>query len=430
MKNTKNNFQIESTLTIFSPDTKEAIVERILSSKEFTNVLDNDPKRVKNHSIALICFEGEEITHICYLRKGQRVATGQVRVRASDIISIRELPFNEFLDESSKSFRKLLKRSFGIGYQSVPPKTGEEMLNILFKLRPESKNDILKLFSKTRNRSSTIYQGNIAVEKDAVGICLDIFGLKRSKINTTQDQKNIGESFLSGLEQYTAYEDDIIFNDVNNFPGYAKIKDNIIGTAEFQNDAGEKLIIINANRKPVEKDLGVDLIYFNRRYSAFTLVQYKMMDRGSSGEIYFNPNQESHEVEIERMNEKLRQLVSQEPDHSLDDYRLSRCPIFFKLCKKLTSRADNFSIAAGAYIPLDQWNLLIKDSSTLGPQGGRQIGYHTLKNRYLGTQGFVELVQKGFIGTNSISSEDLGKYIEERIKNGSSVLYAIDESKD
>jgi hypothetical protein len=265
------------------------------------------------------------------------------------------------------------------------------------------------------------------VEKDALGICLDIFGIDRSKI-LENCSNNMGDSFMSRINGYTAYEDDIIYNDLNNFPGYNKIKDSIVGTTEFENDAGEKLVVINANRKPLEKVLGVDLIYFNRQYAAFTFVQYKMMDNECDGDSYFNPNQKSHTVELARMNDVLQKWLSKTSNNSLKDYRFSTCPIFFKICKKLTSKADDFSIAAGAYIPLDQWNILIKDPSTVGPRGGCQVGYHTLKNRYLGTQGFVQLVQKGFIGTYSLDSERLGSFIEERIERGSSIIYAIDQS--
>lgn len=39
---------------------------------------------------------------------------------------------------------------------------------------------------------------------------------------------------------------------------------------------------------------------------------------------------------------------------------------------------------------------------------------------------FIDLVQLGFIGTQSLASHEIALFIEEAIKSGHSVLYAID----
>jgi hypothetical protein len=200
---------------------------------------------------------------------------------------------------------------------------------------------------------------------------------------------------------------------------------------EFENNRGEKLTVINANRKPAEKATGTDLIYFHRDYEAFTFVQYKMMDKHGKEEsdYYYNPNQKSHTSEFARL-KKLQQLIDKEPaSDKLLDYRLAHTPIFFKVCKKLQLKADETTIAAGAYLPLDHWERLIKDPSTKGKKGGCQIGYHTLHSRYIGTQTFVDLMQKGFLGTHSQASKKIALFVEDAIKNGHSVMYAIEQKK-
>jgi hypothetical protein len=157
-----------------------------------------------------------------------------------------------------------------------------------------------------------------------------------------------------------------------------------------------------------------------------------MMDKQSGDPVYYyyNPNQKSHEEEIKRMN-VLHDLVNSLPSSSqLADYRINKCPIFFKLCKKLQLKADDTSIAFGAYIPLDHWHLLLEDESTKGPKGGRQIGYKALRKRFIGTQTFVDLMQHGFIGTQSLSSQKIALFVEEAIKSGHSVIYAIENRKN
>lgn len=432
---------IDATLMIQSSDLCDSILQRIDYNGQFTTVTANDPKDILTTALALCCLEpftfGDSlanVTHICILRKGQRVATGQIRIKGTDIVKLPDIPLNQLVDTLPKNFHSNGRKAFGIDYQKVGEKTGIELFKALLKLCPKQESDILNLEKKLRGKPLNIESSraeDIAAEKDALGICLDIFGINRSEIlgSWTNTDGSIGNSFLSGLTQYVAYEDDIISQDMHNLPGWKIVSESIAGIVEFQNEDNEKLTVINANRKPLEKALGVDLIYFHRKYEAFTFIQYKMMDQKveKTGAIYFNPNQKSHTEELKRMQQLLNMLSLEKNSTKLNDYRLSNCPIFFKVCKKLTLKPNETSIASGAYIPVDQWAILLSDTSTLGPKGGCQIGYHTLKKRYIGTQVFVELMQKGFLGTQSISSKKIALFIEDAIKNGHSVVYAIDE---
>src|SRR5690606_20430939 len=119
---------------------------------------------------------------------------------------------------------------------------------------------------------------------------------------------------------------------------------------------------------------------------------------------YYNPNQKSHDEEFRRLI-NLRRLIDKENSPSdLAGYRFSSCSLFFKLCKKIELKMDDHSLAPGMYIPLDQWELLLEDETTLGAKGGRQLGYHTLCKRYMNKDTFVDLIQAGFIGTTGNAS--------------------------
>jgi hypothetical protein len=237
---------------------------------------------------------------------------------------------------------------------------------------------------------------------------------------------------LSGLKQFAVYEDDIINYDLRLFPGFESVPgDHITGLVEFESEDGEKLTVINANRKPLEKAMGVDLIYFHRRYESFVMVQYKMMDHRSDehNTFYFNPNQGSHNDELERLKALKAKIAQQGKGNGLTGYRFSDCVLFFKLCKKFEMKWDDDSLAPGMYVSLDQWELLLSDESTLGPNGGRQFGYHTLKKRYLNKETFVSLVQAGLIGTCDQASNKIAAFIEYAIAKGHSVMYALDERR-
>lgn len=433
--------RIHSTLTIFAPELSGSIIERIEQDGKFTTVTDNPPSDIAPLSLSLLCLDTPDnadvpsITHICLLKKQQRVATGQVRLKGTDVVALQSISTKNIVALLPKKLQASGEKAFSVGYKAVPPKTGEAILKALLTIvSDEKKQAILRLIEKIggqkiKHRSKRA--DDAAAEKDALGICLDIFGIDRPEILATWTEagsSNPATSFLSGLKEYVAYEDDLISKDIHLVPGWKEISEEISGIVEFENDDGDKLTVINANRKPLEHAFGVDLIYFHRGYNAFTFVQYKMMDKqgSKSDEYYFNPNQKSHAAEITRMNTLHTSINGLPKGASLSDYRLGECPIFFKLCKKLQLKGDDTSIAAGAYIPLDHWNMLLTDESTKGPKGGRQIGYKNLKKRYLGTKTFIDLVQLGFIGTQSLASHKIALFIEEAIKSGHSVLYAID----
>jgi hypothetical protein len=269
------------------------------------------------------------------------------------------------------------------------------------------------------------------LEKDALGLTLDIFGIDRANVyrNWQSNSSELGESFLSGLDEFTVYEDDALAHDLHVFPGLDISKRDITGVVEFESEDGERLTVINANRKPLEKAMGVDLIYFHRRYESFVMVQYKMMDQRSEeyDSFYYNPNQSSHDDELQRL-QRLRDLIGDEKKKdNLEHYRLTDSMLFFKLCKKIELKKTDHSLAPGMYIPLEEWEHLLEDDSTLGKRGGRQLGYHTLKKRYLHKDTFVNLVRSGMIGTAGDASQKIAAFIQDAIAQGHSVMYALDE---
>lgn len=431
---------IQAALTIDSSNLCYNILEKIASHNTFTTVLEASKNAILPVALSLLSVDpfssGDEIniTHIAILRKGNRVATGQIRIKADEILELPPHSIKSILNLLPIKYQTIGRRYFNGGYSKIPEKTGQALFKAILECFPSQAKEI-QHFSSRANRSVIIqnYRAqDAAAEKDAVGLSLDIFGIDRSKILRSWENHSMGESwgqsFLNGLSQYSAYEDDLINHDLRNLPGWSTISNNITGIVEFENNDKERLIIINANRKPLEKALGIDLIYFHRKYEAFTLVQYKMMDQKveNGNECYYNPNQKSQLEEQKRMEKLYSILLEDKSSDSLIDYRLGNCPIFFKICKKLQLKYDDATIAPGAYIPLNQWKILLDDDSTKGPKGGCQIGFHTLGKRYIGTAVFVDLVQRGFLGTQSAASKKLGLFIQTAIADGHSIVYAID----
>jgi len=432
--------KIAAILDIADEHIADSIAESIGARGSFTNVVNADPAKIASKGLTLLYLNIGYATgsncFICILKKQSRVATGQARVKATRCIPIEAFDLDELIGGlPNLQFQRRAAAAFGHGYQRLSNKLSVHVFDTLKKQYPADAEVLDELYHQLKHqviRKPSARQEDAAVEQDAVGLSLDIFGANRSEIFRSWDRQrsDLGTSFLKGLPKYAAYEDDIIHYDVNHFPGFEAVSgDDITGVVEFENGEGEQLTVINANRKPLEKALGVDLIYFDRKQAAFVMVQYKLMDQRSeeNDDLYFNPGQGNHDEELQRLSE-LRQLIAAEdlPD-GLSGYRFADCPLFFKLCRKIQPRIDDHSLAPGMYIPLDQWLLLLDDDSTLGRNGGRQLGYHTLQKRYLNKETFVGLIRSGLIGTAGNASEKIGTFIEAAIAMGHSVLYAVEE---
>lgn len=407
------------------------------NGEDFTYAPQVDPRKISPIGLSLICipsgFNSQSLEiYLCVLKKQGRITTGTVRVKGIDAIHLPDFELGEFLLKFEKRFLKPAREAFDSTFVNLSEKLSEIFYELLSQHYIYLADEFDRMFKKTLGSllpALNIRDEDAAIEKDALGVCIDIFGVDRSEIMRKWKAKEgrLGDSFLNGLEEYAAYEDDIISNDLHVVPGYDLIKESITGVVEFENSHGDKLCVINANRKPLEKATGVDLIYFHRKYEAFTCIQYKMMDqKDAKSNLYFNPVQKSHQHELARMLELQKSLAKEQKGTSLNDYRFMDCPIFFKLCKKLQLKDDDGNIATGAYISLDQWCILLNDDSTKGRLGGTQIGYHTLNRRYLSKQSFIELVQRGMIGTQAKGSKKLANFIQAAIANGHSVMYAIE----
>lgn len=94
------------------------------------------------------------------------------------------------------------------------------MFQALLKILPEKKEQILRLANKLNTQKLEVNSRamDVAAEKDATSICLDIFGIDRSQIIQSWDAEEglNGKSFLTGLTDYTIYEDDAISHDLHS----------------------------------------------------------------------------------------------------------------------------------------------------------------------------------------------------------------------
>jgi hypothetical protein len=181
---------------------------------------------------------------------------------------------------------------------------------------------------------------------------------------------------------------------------------------------------VNVNRRPVERTLGVDLVYYHHDYGSFVLVQYKMMREETSGgstRFFYRPSGDRNlAAELSRM----RTIVSSaQTDGVPDEYRLHAGACYMKLCRPTTLDATSTELIKGLYIPLDYWDVLNASGEVVGPRGGVRLGYDTVR-RYLNNSLFVRLVERAWIGSRGVTNADLIKVVRAAVDAGRSVTLA------
>lgn len=228
------------------------------------------------------------------------------------------------------------------------------------------------------------------------------------------------KSFLDELPAVRAIEDQPIARDTVSFTGAHQVEFTVAG-AVFDM-GGRTLEVFNVNRQRIEDDLGVDLVYLNDAFDAWTLVQYKLLEDQfeTRGGIYrVDP---AFEKALRRMN----RFRASEPDdwrikNGHGSYRLCGDGFYFKLCRRVQVEPRSNELLPGMYLPRLFIEAALADSTFSGPQGGRVISSENVA-RHLTNTLFANLVRDGWIGTRETSSSQIRAFLTESLSDRRSLV--------
>lgn len=370
-------------------------------------------------SVALLC-DRREIWGIALLERGQAVTTFQQRMKFSRIVGDFSIEASRLTRAMPKGPREHARRRLKEG-GIIPPKTADALLETMNRLAPELAFEISLLAGSgiipgwLQDRESRSYE-TVALEREAVAAALRATGLSAQALSEW-DPPDGPAPFLQGLRSAVLREDHIISNDLHYFGGWRR-EDILSNIISYEKD-GHRVTVANFNREPPERVLGVDLLYYNHKFEAYTLVQYKRLrrERPNSEPVYRPDQDEDLKREIERMN----RLVEPGKTHTLREYRLHQGGAFLKTCSPHLPLYSS-RLAAGMYFPLDMWDLTCKSREAKGPRGGTAISFQQV--RYLRNDAFIGLVQDGWIGTRSLTSNMVSELISDAIRGRRSVIAA------
>lgn len=251
-------------------------------------------------------------------------------------------------------------------------------------------------------------------QEDAIRSAMAAFGLRTSSPPDQIALKRGASSSLGFLGAHL-YEDNVVHADASHLPGFDAIAPDVTGRAVFQK-GDERLIIYTANKLPLEKMLGVDLIYVNETRGNIVMIQYKMLEENNCSpggqDWMFRPNKQLRD-EISRM--RLPTFTG-----LLSDYRLSRDPFFFKFVKRKVMNDSHQAF----FVSLDHLNQILDAPKTKGPKGGVRVSYDALGGAYLREADMLGLIRSGYIGTHKAETEALATIIAEVAKGNRAVVLA------
>lgn len=397
----------------------------------FSDALSSADWPIRQWEVCGLLFAPGEITHWALARKGKRVATGKVRIEFTEV-SPTSIRIADVVQRMGPSVQKnIISSRSGTG-GAVPSGTWQTLKTVIGQVSAESLQTVERLERLRDQSTERINRPGteiVAQQRDAVGLALDVFDptgrLRKASLQgwTAPDGDHL-TSFIDGLAGVRTVEDQLIAHDAATFPGTDSIRHTAIG-AVFAS-GNRKLEVFNVNRTAVEHALGVDLLYLNEPFGAWTMIQYKCMERAKDtpgASAVYRPD-ERFDAELTRMIEFRNAM---EDKWTIADgksmYRLSGDGFFFKLCARIQLEVLSEALLPGMYLAREHVQAILADPAALGPRGGRQITFENTA-RHLSNTLFAELLRDGWIGTRGVSSAQVADLVGTSLSSGRAVVVA------
>jgi hypothetical protein len=267
--------------------------------------------------------------------------------------------------------------------------------------------------------SQKCFRGPESFQEDALLTAFKTFGLAA---NDRALSLELVEGRETALARVAIMEDLVIQHDARRITGYELVKSDLTGRAVFEK-GNDRLEVFTANRAPLEKVFGVDLIYLNLSKQNIVMLQYKMLEP-----------QELEEDETDwiyrpdaKLDDEIGRMKQFAKGHAPGphEYRLNPAVFYLKFVKR-----DAMISSGGIVIPLDHFERLRADPSCRGPKGGLRVSYKSLSGRYLRQNAFMDLIRSGYIGAHADITSQLRNLIEAALNNGRALVAAIQQQKD
>ncbi|WP_263377360.1 hypothetical protein [Granulicella paludicola] len=391
---------------------------------------DYHPRRAE---LVIVSLEGRKPDYLGISVRSKFGTTGQMNVMISNLISVERLSTAEIIASLPKRFRANFSPPL-VGIYRPTPRLWEKLLSILIPDTPNNKirmRALQRAFSEANRVGRRANDGGLeAFERDAIASALQAWGgptVRRKVLRGAVPTDDERAPFLARLRDVISREDPQINHDHTVFPGMVISRRDIVSSVTLT-DGSDQITILNCNRQPLERTLGVDLIYYSHKYKAFVLVQYKRMVDDNGIPTYRPHSDDNHEKELVRMRiaGQLLQALPQQNSVDTSGFRLNRAPFFIKLCEAKASIGLDSGMVAGMYLPLELWETLLSSPKVIGPKGGIVVTWENCTRRFSNGE-FTNLLRNGWIGSSEGQTDKLSEIVEEVLDSGRMLILAATE---
>lgn len=384
----------------------------------FTEAWRRDAWKGSQAHVALLIY-GDRVKWVGQARGGHTITTFDRVVSVDQITEVDEVLLSELAAVLPVRHRAVLDRR-GI----VPPAGGRALLDAFVELRPWTAEVIERLQQPQDLRLPRGRRGELlSQERDGLGLLLDIADVGRTVLRAWTPPP-IGVPFLAGMPTTPVLEDHLIAHDIDRYSDWLSVPTDNVAWRAYQR-RGRRMFVMNANRTPVERTLGVDVVYWNEHDKAFVLVQYKKLTRALKGTSRAGAH-EYHDVfrpdrnlaaELERMT-----AIDTLCEQQAGDFRLLPTPCWLKLCRFDAHISDPSALTKGMYLARSHFEELLNKSA--GPRGGKQLTYDNVPRHITNTM-FTDLVKDGWLGSRGAATDQIKQLIRESLETRHAVMVGI-----
>lgn len=350
-----------------------------------------------------------KVVMVGVVRRVQENATGKDRVTIGQPMGFDPIPLYGLVSDLSGTLREWLARKDSLPQPLAPVKLPAQLAEVLLEAMAGKIQKLKAWLNSLKIATATVSGENgqrLRESRDAVSLAGD-FSTVPVPDNPYEADKGVvadapfGARFDSSY--VVKYEDDIIAEDLRRFMPDVTQSMEGLGAARFVAD-GVALTVVSVNKKPLERVLGVDLLYYDEIEDSFVLVQYKRM--GHSGDYWAYKDKARIERHLNRMD-----LGHHLPAGS-QDWRLNPSPFWFKFVNPNDFVSEELMVIKGMYVPAEYLRLALADGSLqTGPGRGFEVTW--TNTRHLTRETFVELVRRGFVGTTRGARERVMSIVAE-----------------
>ncbi|MFD1528940.1 hypothetical protein [Pseudonocardia aurantiaca] len=361
-------------------------------------------KGAKFHLALLVDEEGD----VRWLGRAQGRKRVSDRERRVDISEIYEVG-----GPSLEQIRRLLpeRHKQGLQYGILSEAVGEAVTRALLTFHPSESDTIRRLGRQEFFRQEPGERGRrLNEQRDATGLLLEIGEVGREALRDMSAPTPAQPSFLAGLSNRSASEENLINYDIGRFPGMTEVGSAHVDWRIFQSN-NRRMFIMNANMEPLETTLGTDVIYYNEFRQSFVLLQYKRLVResGQTKGAWYRPDKNIW-AELERM-AKVDELCGNVAD---GEFRLHGKACWVKLCDSDARVENSQDLVKGMYLAREYFEELL--ATLKGPRKGPRLGYDNVP-RHINNTTFIQLVKDGWIGTRGTATRQLEDIVREVLQN-------------